>query len=561
MYVWLFLVHLRFKEAIAGRRSTLSWGGVASMPTVTSAAGGPGWPALLPAWWATRVRPLEAMVPAATAPSRRAPWLAAVAGLVLVCVDPAIVFIPWDSLVARWSNNPVQMVEAVRLFSHFGVGVPSFMLGFFLLGPAFVILLEKVASPIVSAVLGLRPALLRQQLSNGVWRAAGTGAALMVGLAILISMETEGNSVLQSWQLPDRFPDMFIVSWATALTDHDVAELNKVPGIKPGWVMPIAVASPEYGGSNLMALTMAALVPDAAMFLGVEPGLAMKMMKLDFRQGNETDAIRLMDEGDHVLITDELHQSKHLNLGDNLPMKTSHGTVNFRIAGVVSAPGMDLINGQFDMARQFDQRTAGSIFGSRADAVKYFDAADIHLLAADLDTDVEKEKVMKGVVQRLGEKGLVAGDIRAIKQKMTTAFHNVLLVITAVPLGAMLVASLGVTNTIMASVRTRRWQLGVLRSVGLTRSQLLRLILGESMLIGVVGCGMGLAAGALMTLDGHELSRIVTGMYPAVKIPWGILAGGVLVVMGTASAAGLWPAVTVARTEPIKLLQAGRATA
>ena len=61
---------------------------------------------------------------------------------------------------------------------------------------------------------------------------------------------------------------------------------------------------------------------------------------------------------------------------------------------------------------------------------------------------------------------------------------------------AMAVASLGVTNTVMAGIRTRRWQFGVLRSIGVTRSQLLRLVLSEASLLGIVACVMGLAAGA-----------------------------------------------------------------
>ncbi len=49
--------------------------------------------------------------------------------------------------------------------------------------------------------------------------------------------------------------------------------------------------------------------------------------------------------------------------------------------------------------------------------------------------------------------------------------------IDQLPLLTLVVTLLGVINTVMASVRARRWELGVLRSVGLIRSGLLRLIL------------------------------------------------------------------------------------
>ena len=49
------------------------------------------------------------------------------------------------------------------------------------------------------------------------------------------------------------------------------------------------------------------------------------------------------------------------------------------------------------------------------------------------------------------------------------------------PLITLLVTSLGVVNTIMASVRARRWELGVLRALGVTRGAMFRMILAEGL--------------------------------------------------------------------------------
>ncbi len=130
---------------------------------------------------------------------------------------------------------------------------------------------------------------------------------------------------------------------------------------------------------------------------------------------------------------------------------------------------------------------------------------------------------------------------------------------STVAFAAMAVASLGVTNTIMASIRTRRWQFGILRSIGVTRGQLLRLVLAEAFLIGLVGVALGLAAGAVMAVDAKALSRLTTGYAPPTAVPWGVIGIGVGIVMAISLLASLWPAITVARTEPLSLLQAGRA--
>jgi putative ABC transport system permease protein len=113
----------------------------------------------------------------------------------------------------------------------------------------------------------------------------------------------------------------------------------------------------------------------------------------------------------------------------------------------------------------------------------------------------------------------------------------------------------------MASIRSRRWQFGVLRSIGVTSSQLLRLVLAEAMLLGIVGCVLGLGAGMEMAVNAQKLNLVVLGYGPPMTIPWGIIWIGVGVVMAISLVASLWPAVHVARAEPLSLLQAGRASA
>ena len=112
----------------------------------------------------------------------------------------------------------------------------------------------------------------------------------------------------------------------------------------------------------------------------------------------------------------------------------------------------------------------------------------------------------------------------------------------------------------MASIRSRRWTFGVLRSIGVTRSQLLRMVLAEATLLGLVGVALGLSAGALMSLNARGLSRILIGFVPPLAVPWNIICGGSLAIMAIALLASLWPAVSVARTQPLELLQAGRAS-
>jgi putative ABC transport system permease protein len=559
-FLWIHALAWRFADVFAAG-VVPSWGGLALGtlgPVLTALAA-----SLLPAYSAMRVSPLEAMAPQAQPIRTRAPWAPTVVGLMLIAIDPLLFFGPWDRIMGiLGAQDPLQAARDLRFFGHFGLGLASLFVGWFLMAPMFVWVFEHTLGRTVAAMFGLRFEMLRQQLSTGIWRVAGTCAALMVGLAVLVVMQTNGQSLLHGWKLPDKFPDIFISSSPFAgLSWEQQQKLAAVPGIRDGDVMPIGIASPRFGTSMFAIGASMAFMPDATMFIAVPPDKAFKMMELEFRQGNADDAAKLLAQGDHIVVTDEFRQAKGLGIGDKIPLKTNQGTKDFTIAGVVWSPGIDVMVSMFDMGRQFDQRTAASVFGSLEDGRKYFGIDQIYLFAANLDWNVEREEILKRVQQQLGVNGMSAGDVRHIKANIQDGFKRLLLLISTVAFAAMAVASLGVTNTIMASVRTRRWQFGILRSIGVTRGQLLRLVLAEAFLIGLVGCGLGLAAGFEMAVDANRLSAVVTGYKPDMFIPWPIIWVGVGIVMLISLLASLWPAVSVARSEPLSLLQAGRASA
>ena len=146
----------------------------------------------------------------------------------------------------------------------------------------------------------------------------------------------------------------------------------------------------------------------------------------------------------------------------------------------------------YDLGNVLDQRTAGSVFGSIADAKSDL-ASPARLFAANLRSGVDKADLLKDVQKSMGDRGLAAGDVRQLKYAIEAGFYRLLNLVSTVAVAAMALASLGVANTIMASVRSRRWQFGVLRSIGLGRGDLLRLILAEAIMLGLVGVVLGLA--------------------------------------------------------------------
>lgn len=552
---WIHLLAWKFDQIFYGG-VILSGGGIAFgvIGSIVAAL----LASLLPAWNAARVSPLEAMTPLARPDSREVVFVCAAVGLVLIAIDPFVLFGPLAQVLG-WFHIPFdqRLSQVVKFYTHFAVGLPAVMLGFFLLSPLFVWVVESVLAPPVSLVLGLRYALVRQQLSSGVWRAAGTATALMVGLAVLIVLQTEGTTAVAGWKIPDKFPDIFIVNFA-GIPLSDVPKLNDVPGIRAGELTPIAIASPGLP-NNFFGLSALMIMPNATMFFGIDPNEAFKLMELDFREGNAKDAERMLKMGRHVVVTNEFKQLKGLGVGDKITLQTIHGPQDYTIAGVVWSPGIDVIVSVFDMGRQMDERTAASMFGSLEDAKRDFGVERFYLFAANLNYSVEKEQLLKEVQHALRLQGMRAGDVREIKFRIEQTFYRLLLLVSTVAFAAMAVAALGVTNTILASIRTRRWQFGILRSVGLTRAQLLRLVLAEAVLLGLVGCVMGVASGLEMSVNAEAVAVVVTGYRPPIVIPWHYVWIGIAIVIVVSVVASIGPAILVARSQPLDLLQAGRA--
>ena len=130
------------------------------------------------------------------------------------------------------------------------------------------------------------------------------------------------------------------------------------------------------------------------------------------------------------------------------------------------------------------------------------------------------------------------------------------------PLITLLVTSLGVVNTVVASVRARRWELGVLRAVGVSRSALIRMVVAEGILIGLVTCLISLAFGLLAGWCGTGISQYESffgGLNPSLVIPWRELLVGFSATLGLCFLAALGPAIATGRSEPLGLLQQGRA--
>lgn len=133
---------------------------------------------------------------------------------------------------------------------------------------------------------------------------------------------------------------------------------------------------------------------------------------------------------------------------------------------------------------------------------------------------------------------------------------------SVMPLVAVAIGCVGMLTIVISSVRARQWEMGVLRALGFSRGTLVRLVVAEGLLVGIVACVLSLGFGIMAGWCGTGLSSYMSffgGLQPVLAVPPAALLIGLAVVLLFAALAAIGPAVRVGRTHPLELLQQGRA--
>jgi putative ABC transport system permease protein len=127
-----------------------------------------------------------------------------------------------------------------------------------------------------------------------------------------------------------------------------------------------------------------------------------------------------------------------------------------------------------------------------------------------------------------------------------TQFFDIVLTIVQVLLGvAMLIAVLGIINTLVLSVLERTRELGMLRAIGLRRGQTMRMITVESLVISLFGALLGLAAGA--GLGAAVVHALKDKGFSELALPWELMLSYLIAGALVGVVAAAVPAIRAAR--------------
>ncbi|MBI5865250.1 MAG: FtsX-like permease family protein, partial [Planctomycetes bacterium] len=533
----------------------------------------------LPALAALRVSPMEAARPRARSP--RSVWLVAVAGLAGVI------------LAVQWAVT--REVTRSMWFVQFGsVAVALLYFGYAFLAPLCVRLVGAPAVALAARLIQVRTRLLQDQVGYAVWRSAGICCGLMVGLSLIVAIFVVNESVTRGWQFPKQFPEAYVWSPEMIRGKNVRTTVAPLPGVKTvATAAAINVSVEEKPG-----LLSAAQISQT-WFMGCDTDEFLDTIKVEFLdgEGDEKSAREKLREGGYVLIADDFSRSRNKHLGDTIrifagstPMRT------FRVAGVIKSPAIDIAANYFQAHMEYNVVAAGSVMGSMADlkAKFYVDGVSLVLVNFDLpdqpppagwpppETDAvwkglprqaffqdravpvatrwrrfREEKVLRSIREALDVPQANSGTVRELKDEIDAELTNMTRLMTAVPSVALLVAAIGVANLMTANVTARSRQIAIMRAVGATRGLILRMVIGEAVVLGILGSGLGLALGVHLAETITALVERMWGFAIVVQLPWLYLIVTIVLTVALCIVAGVIPARHASRTNIVDALRVG----
>jgi putative ABC transport system permease protein len=447
--------------------------------------------ALWPAWRAARLSPIQAMAQQAQ-PSKPAQiGLVTVVGFAGILYMALVVLSPLAGQSFFWV--------------YITTGLPAMFLGYFLASVAVVVVIGRLIGPMISKAFGLPESLLVRTVRATPYRHGFTAGALMTGLALLIGIWTNGTAAMRDWIDQIQFPDAF--AYGLPMTEESIEILNRLDVVERTCAINmLAVETDAFGVKALQSYK--------TNYFGFEPNAFFDMVNVEFVQGDRETALAKLNEGGSVIVAREFLVAKGIGVGDVFTCRDASGNEHsFDVVGVVTTPGLELVSQYFDLGESMVQQAISSVFGSRADMIEHFGISEPMLIQLDLDDSVEPAVAIDQIERALVGTGVLnVGSGARIRRQIESVFASSFAIISIVAVGAMLVACFGVANLIVAEVSARKYELGVLRAVGASRGQLVRLICGQALIIALAACVLGTTLGLQAAWGGQHINRALVGI-------------------------------------------------
>jgi putative ABC transport system permease protein len=289
--------------------------------------------------------------------------------------------------------------------------------------------------------------------------------------------------------------------------------------------------------------------------VAVDPAVFPTMISYNFVNSPPSSQVysELATDNQSLIIPDSLASELGVSAGNTIPVLTtiSNTTVPFRVAGVFTGPVLQYI--------QFGQHFASdSIVVSFASQQEFFEGKNTApLFLVDLKSQYKSQasNVANNIASTFprydfGENSLtLSGLLSLVNDTINRIFALILLILYF----ALLIASLGIGATMIMNVSDRRREIGLLRSQGMSRGQIMKLFLGEGAMLGLFGFLLSIPGGLLL-LKGATNSTTLAGFFIPYVVPYSAIVEAFFLSLVAVLAGSIYPACRASRMEITRAL-------
>ncbi len=532
-FAWM-LVKI-FPEQLPGGFG-MSWLGaaLASASAIGAGLAGAAWPAML----AAKASPLEGLSVRARPASRKWVLVFLIAGPLLMGVHLGIA-----TLLGGGAGSDSLFWVYVT------VGLPALITGYFVLSVPLTYAVAVLVAPPLSRLLRLPARLLGPTVRATPFRHGFTAGAMMLGLAIMVAIWTNGRAVMRDWLDALALPDAFIYGTGFRPEVHD--RIKALPEI----AMTAAITRQTVMLGDEHRQGVKGLASFNTHFFGFEPRPFFQMTRVVWEQGDPETAIKRLEAGGAVLVERAFLVSRGIGVGQTVTIRHNDRDHAFEVVGVISSPGLDIASKFLEVGEQFVENAVNSVFGSRDDMIRLFNNDAINFVQIGFQPGADGREGLRKAREAAGGGVLLAVLATDMKDRIREVISGALLVFSLVGVAAMLVACLGVANVIVAGVQARQFEFGVLRAVGAPRGLLGRLVLGEAIVIAIASVILGTLMGLQGAYGGLQVYRAVLGLTLPLPIHGPAIAIGAATVLAITLAAA-WPTAWRLVQKPPRVLLA-----
>ena len=469
--------------------------------------------ALEPARRASRIQPVEALKARLDLPAARSARLRWLVAVFVVVAAVGVVLLPR-------SAGGADVVQALAVYGVLLLGTLAI--------PFLLPAVARLAGTPFSFLLRFEERLARSSVVRDRSRTTLTLGGLTIGLAMIVALGGVGQharAAAAGW-IADVIPgDLVATSIRPIAADEGVTEsLTEVPGLAR--VSPVATFDVALDGTRT----------DAAAVVGSDMAADGR---LRFLAGERTAALAALDAGGATILPEALARRLHIGVGEWLAVPAENGgRLELRVAGIVE--------------RSIPGRTGEAMLVGWSDATGKLGVAgaDVFAIRFAPDAPATSRDALQAQANLLA---LEVVPLDRIEGAISDALGRIFGMFDALAAVAVLIAALGIVNTLTMNVIERVREIGILRAAGMTRRQVWRSVVVEAGVLGLAGAllgiVLGLVVGALMVVLAGGRVDVAGG------IPWSIIGLALVLGVVVAMLAAAYPARIASRLSIVRAVQ------